>query len=155
MLPFPNICLCKRTVRSLRASNLYRLLPIAMSIKWLLTSSEGWSPLHILQFLNNTSFSQSLLVPPFQLPVLICCCFVSDSTLSSLELHPLISSITNDKRKWNKFPLMRKFSPGTEDLGKCIKWLEECWQHCNYQDSLLASAQPSLPLDWLSSDPPV
>lgn len=30
-------------------------------------------------------------------------------------------------------PLMRKFSPGIEELGKSINWVEECPQHGNYQ----------------------
>lgn len=49
---------------------------------------------------------------------------------------------------------MKKFSPGTEKLEKCINWLEH-WQHWNYQETLLTSAEPSPPLDQLSSDAPI
>lgn len=43
---------------------------------------------------------------------------------------------------------MRKFSPGTENLEKSVNWLEEHCQHWNYQETLLTSAEPSLPLNF-------
>lgn len=37
---------------------------------------------------------------------------------------------------------MRKFSPGIEELGKSINWLEERLQHRNYQGSQYTSHSP-------------
>lgn len=142
MAPFPNIHLHKTTVRSWRASKpdfLYTVITIQRPF----TPCKAKSPAHFAAYKQYKL--RLCFLFRFQCWFVVAFCLKFYPVI--FELHTLASSVINEKRKQNKFPVMRKFSPGTEDLGKSINWLEECWQCCNYQDRQLAPAWPSLPLD--------
>lgn len=104
----------------------------------------------ILQFINYISLCTfSLSHSLFQLPVWIfCCCFC-------LKFYPVIfetpsthasSSIINDKRKWNKFPLMGNFHLAQRNWGNLLTDLSNACRIAITQGACMLQYSPLLHL---------